>query len=316
MKCVNWHSVENASSIFTIIDSDFCKMRDRYANSLPNFENSQSLILVSDYSGETEGSPYQVLSFLLVGINDCIVWNKERNNFRKKHFSNNRRMAFKNLNDNQRRKALIPFLETANQLPGLLFSIAIDHSIDTLFDGNAPLDLDNPDFQEFITWKPKVLEKAFRIVHFAAFLTAGFSSPNQNVLWFSDEDNIAANFSRLTQLTKVFASVLSNYLGHYLAHIRCGTTKNDDGSLLIEDFASIPDLVAGAISEQLILGQNEPEFDNIFWLLRSGFTNKTSSITLWLSDSDQPLKRFFCMIKPVKESTALNVSWFHFYNQT
>jgi hypothetical protein len=225
-------------------------------------------------------------------------------------------MAFKNLNDNQRKKALIPFLETANQLPGLLFSIAIDHSIDTLFDGNAPLDLDNPDFQEFRTWKPKVLEKAFRIVHFAAFLTAGLSSPNQNVLWFSDEDNIAANLTRLTHLTKAFASVLSNYLSHNLAHIRCGTTKNDDGSLLIEDLTSIPDLVAGAISEQLILGQEEPEFDNIFWVLRPGYTSKTSTITWWLSDTHHPLKRYFCLIKPQKGSSALNVSWFHFYNQS
>lgn len=290
-------------------------MRDKYANSLPILQTSPSLIMASDYSGESEKSPFQVLSFLLVGIKDCLVWNKDRNDFREKHFPNNRRMAFKNLNDNQRQQALLPFLKTANQLPGLLFTIAIDNSINTLFDGNLPLDLDNPDFTEFKSWKPKVLEKAFRIVHFAAFLTAGFSSPYQNVLWFSDEDNIAANISRLNQLTKIFAYVLSNYLTHNLTHIRCGTTKNDDGSLLIEDLTSIPDLVAGAISEQLILGQDEPELENTFWVLRSGYTGKTSSISWWLSDVNQPLKRLFCLVKPVKGSSALNVSWFHFYNQ-
>lgn len=153
-------------------------------------------------------------------------------------------------------------------------------------------------------------------MHFAAFLTAGLSSSSQNVLWFSDEDNIAANFSRLTQLTNVFAYILSNYLKHDLAHIRCGTTKNDDGSLLIEDLTSIPDLVAGAISEQLIISEDEPEFEDIFWVMRPGYTSKTNSITWWLSNENHPLKRYFCMIKPLKESTALNVSWFHFYNQS
>lgn len=311
-----WHSVNNASSIFTIIDTDLCRMRDKYANSLPDFHTSSSLIVASDYSGENDKSPYQILSFLFAGINDCLAWNKNRKDFREKHFPNNRRMAFKNLNDYQRQKALIPFLETANQLPGLLFTIAIDNSINTLFNGNAPLDLDNPDFQEFQTWKPKVLEKAFRIMHLAAFLTAGLSSPSQNVLWVSDEDSIAANFSRLTQLTNVFAYILSNYLKHDLTHIRCGTTNNDDGSLLIEDLTSIPDLVAGAISEQLIISEDEPEFEDIFWVMRPGYTSKTNSITWWLSNENHPLKRYFCMIKPLKESTALNVSWFHFYNQS
>lgn len=310
-----WHSVKNATSLFSILDSDFCKMRDKYVNSLPILQASPSLIVASDYSGESEKSPFQVFSFLLVGIDDCLVWNKVRSNFRENFFSNNRRMAFKNLNDNQRKQALLPFLKIADQLSGILFTIAIDNTIDTLFEGKAPLDLNNPDFQAFRSWKPKVLEKAFRIVHLAAFLAAGFSFPNQNILWFSDEDSIVANFSRLTQLTNIFASVLGGYLNHDLTHIRCGTTKNDDGTLLIEDLTSIPDIVAGAINEQLILSQDEPEFQNIFWLLRPDFTNKTSSITRWLSDVNQPLKRYFCVVRPQKAPHLFDVSWFHFYNQ-
>lgn len=315
MDFLPWHSVKNATSIFSILDSDFCKMKRMNANSLPIFQASPSLIIASDYSGESEKSPFQVLSFLLVGIDDCLVWNKVRSDFRGNYFPNNRRMAFKNLNDNQRKQALLPFLKIADQLPSILFTIAIDNSIDTLFEGKAPLDLDNPDFQEFRSWKPKVLEKAFRIVHLAAFLAAGFSSPNQNILWFSDEDSIVANSSRLTQLTNIFGSVLGGYLDHDLTHIRCGTTKNDDGTLLIEDLTSIPDIVAGAISEQLILSQEEPEFQDIFWLLRSDFTSKTRAITWWLSDVNQPLKRYFCVVRSQKAPYLFNVSWFHFYNQ-
>jgi hypothetical protein len=57
----------------------------------------------------------------------------------------------------------------------------------------------------------------------------------------------------------------SALLAHYLAEpgatrvqrlfedwgrIRCGTMKCDNGSLQIEDFVAIPDLIAGALSEQ------------------------------------------------------------------
>lgn len=315
MDTIPWHSVKNTASIFSIINSDFCLMQEKYPNSLPIFQTSSGIIIASDYSGENEKSPYQVFSFLLVGIDECLEWNEVRNGFRKEYFPNDRRMAFKNLNDNQRRQALSPFLKLANQLPGFLFTIAIDKTIDTLFEGKAPIDLGNQEFHDFKTWKPKVLEKAFRIVHFAAFLTAGFSFPNQNILWFSDEDSVVANFPRLTQLTNIFASVLSGYVNHNLAHIRFGTTNNDDGTLIIEDLTSIPDLVAGAISEQLILSQEEPEFQNVFWLMRPDFTRKTSLITRWLSDVNYPLKRCFFVVRSQPPPNLFNVSWFHFHNQ-
>ena len=77
------------------------------------------------------------------------------------------------------------------------------------------------------------------------------------MFWFSDEDEIAANPQRLTLLTKLWANVISNYTVHSLRHLKCGTTGSDDGSNEIEDFAAIPDLVAGALSDLLtsIAGQ-------------------------------------------------------------
>src|ERR1039457_1632510 len=86
---------------------------------------------------------------------------------------------------------------------------------------------------------------------------AGLSQKNQDVFWFSDEDEIAANPQRLTLLTKMWANVISNYPVHSLRHLKCGTTRSDDGSNEIEDFAAIPDLVAGALSDLLtsIAGQ-------------------------------------------------------------
>ena len=145
---------------------------------------------------------------------------------------------------------------------------------------------------------------------------AGLSSEWHNVLWFTDEDEIAANQERLTHLTNLVAWVGSMYLPFSLGHLRCGTTQSDDGSMRIEDLAAVPDMIAGAISEQMRLNkQVGPDIPNVFWMHRGDFTSKTSNITRWLTDVRKPLKRVFCLVDSVTDSNDLSVSWFHFHNQ-
>jgi len=48
-------------------------------------------------------------------------------------------------------------------------------------------------------------------------------------------------------------NILSNYVKHDLGQLRCGTTNCDNGSLQIEDLATIADLAAGATSEMATL---------------------------------------------------------------
>ena len=109
---------------------------------------------------------------------------------------------------------------------------------------NPPLDLSNPDFGAYRSWKPKVLEKAFFIVHTLAFLLAGLGAPMQNVLWFTDEDSIAANEKRVSELTQLLSWISCLYMPFMMGQVRCGTSKSDDGSRQIEDYLAIPDLVA------------------------------------------------------------------------
>jgi hypothetical protein len=83
----------------------------------------------------------------------------------------------------------------------------------------------------------------------------------------------------------------------------------------IEDLAAIPDMVAGAISEEINL---EPVFPSepskFFWLHRGDFSEKTSFITLWLTDTKKPLKKIFCSIDSIANSGNTTVSIFHFHN--
>jgi hypothetical protein len=253
---------------------------------------------------------------MITTLNDFQKWEPERRKLRVENLPDNRRMSFKGLNDIQKQKTLKPFLTSAETMSGLVFTVAIESNIKTLFEGKSPVNLDNPDFFMFKSWKPKVLENAFRTVHFLSFLLAGIAHPLQNVLWFSDEDEIAANPERIKQLTNLVAWIGSSYLDFDLGHLRCGTTKSDDGSKQIEDLTAIPDMVAGAISEQVNL---EPVFPSepskFFWLHRGDYSEKTSFITLWLTDTKKPLKRIFCSIDSVANSGNTKVSLFHFHNR-
>lgn len=311
-----WRPIQTEGEIFRIIDEGIRKLVIRTPNSFPDLRSTSTILITSDYSGEHSGSRYQVLSILIADIEKGKQWDEERTKLRMEFLSDNRRMSFKGLNDQQRQRALKPFLEASNNIPGLVFTIAIDSTIKSLFEDPAPLDLNNPDFAAFKEWKPKILEKASRVVHFISFLLAGISRPGQNILWFTDEDSIAANPNRLRQLTNLFAWVASSYLTFDLGHLRCGTTQCDDGSLAIEDLAAIPDLIAGAVSDQLQLAHDvEPDIPGVFWIHRGDFSEKTSFITWWLADTTKPLKRVLCLLDRVPNSTSINVSWFHFHNQ-
>jgi hypothetical protein len=124
------------------------------------------------------------------------------------------------------------------------------------------------------------LDKAFFAVHVLGVLLAGLAAPGQNVMWFTDEDSIAANDDRVRELTQLFAWISSQYLTFNLGHCRCGTSKCDDGSRQIEDFLAIPDMIAGALAEQMQLRIEGPsELSTVFWMHRGDFSE-------WVTLSD------------------------------
>lgn len=211
--------------------------------------NGPCLFAASDYGGAHRQSSYEIYSVLLSDLMYCDAWQRARVGIRTKFLADGRRMSYKGLNDGHRRRALVPFLAAADKIPGMCVSLAVSKSVGTLFQrDSSPI---NPALTDCLAWSKSLFERVLRIVHVVSFWIAGLSRPNQDVLWFSDEDEIAANPETLKLLTKVWANVMNNYTVHPLRHLRCGTTKCDDGSKSIEDFAAIPDLVAGGLSDLL-----------------------------------------------------------------
>lgn len=214
---------------------------------------SDTLVVTSDYSGHHKGSAYEVYSLLITGSAGWARWEQERLQLRTSTELGRRRMSFKGLNDTRKRTALVPFLDAANLLFGVCVSVLVPTGMASLFEAGDSFDMTEPTLAPYAHVKPKVFERMMRVVHLVSFFVAGLSSPGQDVLWFTDVDDIAANDERVADLTNVWAAVLSNYLQHNLRHIRCGTTQCDNGTLQIEDLASIPDLAAGSLGEMLTL---------------------------------------------------------------
>ena len=311
-----WNSLNIAERTFIgVLNSQFSNLDTKYRNVFPNLASARTLLIASDYSGESHDSNFNVSSFLITSLESWAKWEPERIQVRQDFLSDSRRMSFKRLTDKRRQRALCPLLDAASELEGLSLSVAVDKRCDALFN-SPPLELSNPDFDAYQSWKPKVLDKAFFVVHMLALLLAGLGAPMQNVLWFTDEDSIAANDKRIGELTQLFAWISSIYLPFTLGHMRCGTAQSDDGSRQIEDYIAIPDLVAGALSEQLNLRTPlNNDAGDIFWLYRPDMSNKTKSITSWFSDASCSLKRLFCVIEPHSDRIGHKISCHHFYNQ-
>ncbi len=164
------------------------------------------------------------------------------------------------------------------------------------------------------SWDPKVRERLLRILHFTAFLISGLSAPTQDVLWFIDEDEIAANTNQLTRLTQLLAGVSASYMSNQPGHLRCGTTRSDPGSLWLEDIVAICDLGAGALCE-IATGmsrQSSHPVGKVITPIPSGLSGKTRLLATWLSSETVNLQKLTCMIELSTESQSIEskiINW-------
>lgn len=305
------------NTIFDSINNSMVNFMSRYDKDIPNLKSAKNLMCFSDYSGEESEANYYLYSFLIIDGDSIGEWDKLRTRIRQEILPDLRRISFKNYRDKLSRKYIHEYLKLANELPGYLFLFAFDKKIKSIFPNDTPINLENPDFKKFNNWTKDTLEKTFRIIHLLSFLVAGLSKENQNFTWITDNDKIAANEERIIQLTELFSYILSSYLNHNLGHIRVGTTSSDDGSRLIEDLCSIPDLAAGAYSDQLkttkdVFEKNTP---NIFWMSLPDFRKKTAELTWWLVSSKKNLCRL-CFKFDNIENDKLDFGFYHFFDRS
>jgi len=192
----------------------------------------------------------------------------------------------------------MPFLEAANHIFGLLFILAIDRRIRSVFDTPSGLVDAVSDIPELSGWKPQSVERLMRTIHVSSLLMRGLSGPGQDLWWFTDEDEIAANEGRLRSMVNIFARVSSHYLSHNMRHMKIGTTESDTGRRDIEDYVAICDLAVGAVHECLASEGLKAALETPSLFIPKGRVKlaKVSQIMDWLSDNREPLKRMIVVL--------------------
>jgi hypothetical protein len=282
--------------IGSLLASVFDKAARSRPHAFPNVESrGQTLLMVADFGGQHKGEHYDTYAFLVLDLERNCNWLERQQLFRRTVMPNARRMSFKAMNDNRRRQGFIPFLKLAADIKGWLVVFAVSKTGGSVFGRTESVDKG----EDLLSgWKPSVRERLLRVIHLSAFLLSGLSSPGQSVLWIIDEDEIAANVRQLTQITKVFARISSNLINHDLRHLRCGTTRSDDGRLVLEDLAAVADLGAGALSEVATAMINQGLFPRrgVITALPTTLTLKSRVLATWFASDVGSLRRLCCFI--------------------
>ena len=266
--------------------------------------------MLCDIGGSQKSQPFETYSFLVLDLDQNAYWLQGQSEFRKRVFTQHRRMAFKAMNDGARRRALRPFLRLSEVLNGVLVTFAIHKTErpEIGFGGAAEDDLVG-------LWKPAVIDRMMWMVYLGAFLVSGLSVGGQDVKFILDEDEVAANAPQLTKLTEIFGRAVANQQGPMMGHLRCGTTNSDDGSLALEDLAALPDLTAGAVAEFVCTFATEGAgpLSPLIQRLPSSVSWKTRMIMPSALSSGESLARLICLINGVPGSTnwrATTPEWF------
>ena len=282
----------------SLLDRGMQAIQSSQPNALPVLRSTTGITVASDYS---ESTSYETLSFLFTR-NDLLGESASaRYEIRKQLSSRNRNeMSYKKLNDSFRHSLLTPFLRAANGIHGISITVAIHKKVESLFKFPGKLKADEFGSQ-FSHWKNDSLEKALRITNLVGFFTAGFCEPKQDVLWITDEDPIVASETHLKQTRFLCKTALAQYSNGAAWDLICKTTSRDDGSMVYEDLAAIPDLVAGAVSDAFTKYyelDNFPGLGSELVPLPESLKQKSSEIIDWYSDDSYPLKRIVCLVPP------------------
>jgi hypothetical protein len=304
-----WNNVTSPVGVLQVVNAKIAATCAANPFQLPDFSRSSALVLASDYSGEHQSSPYVVFTFIVTSGDALAVWENERQIVRHQHRLRGRRMSYTKLRDNVKSRALPAFLSAMGRFDALICSVAVNKEITSIFDASGRVDFAEWGLEAWSDWDQATFEKMLRITHTAAFLIAGMATADQNVLWVTDEDAIAANPHRLDQLTQQFAHLLDRYLTCKLRHIRCGTTAGDTGILDVEDLASIPDLVGGAFSELLaaLHARGARISDRLTLAQPDNLPAKASQILSWLA-SRRGLRTLAYVVEPGKSKADIEVT--------
>ncbi len=244
---------------------------------------SPLMFIFSDYGGAHKGACFEVMSFLITtpqGISNFLVHRQE---LRQGPLGFQRRMSYKALGDKVRLNSLPAFFDAADRVTGLLVCFAIDKGAAYRLQEGPPT---GSEVGQLGLWAPKAFRKLTTIGHLAGILVQGLRRDRQDLLWITDEDEIAPNTEKHAEATRILGHLLSCYGSGPMGHFRFGTTASDPGDLHIEDLVALPDLAAGCLNDVLTYISPHPEsptVERLYIPTGGGTSAKTRLVAEWLA---------------------------------
>jgi hypothetical protein len=209
---------------------------------------SKHFFVFSDYGGSHKSATHLTYSYLF--FEDLpSIWLREVAILRRSTLTDGRRISFKRMNDGERQRAIVPFLQAADSLPGHLVTIAVDKRKRQLATGANSLQLWRRLHGLNGKWNSKSFEDMARKCLFFAVLTSVFGRPRSNISWITDQDEFVANEHRLDDAQNFAARILAQYIPEKSGIFAMNHAAIDAPDLQYEDLCSVPDLAAGMTAD-------------------------------------------------------------------
>jgi hypothetical protein len=264
-----------------------------FPGSLPNLRGCSKLCALIDWGGQDRTAKFSSLAILLADEPGCESWYRLREQVRRNHLPDERRLSYKSLSDRVRQRALLPFLVAADEIPGLLFTILVDRDIPTLTEETdlpPKVDFAGAVFGRDDYWRLELTAQ------FLGFLLAGLSDPGQKGQLIVDEDNIVANPSQQTAVCTALSLAMKDRVPHQLGGWTVSSPALATDKLMVEDLLAVVDLAAGALADVASSGLSGTKVGFVP-ANPSVLKPKTVPIVTWLALGERSLKRLALIVR-------------------
>jgi hypothetical protein len=280
----------------------------REPGSLVDVRGSQEFLLACDFAGAHSEAQYEAFAFLLGAITQTGPWMQAREEVRDQLLNGRGEMSYKALNDARRQRALAPFLMAANLFPGNLVVVIVSKKLKRLFDNPG----DRVLFPELIVavrnWNMKSFHRLLLVATIGALLTSGLAESSQDLLWVTDQDEIAPNPTKHDHAGHVIHHCLGRYAPDLRGVLTFATTEANVDKFLLRDAVAITDLAAGCLVDAF--GASKRGSERALWVSpAASLTRKAQVILDWFAQRDHTLRRLVICLDPSDDGT-INLSVF------
>jgi hypothetical protein len=179
---------------------------------------------------------------------------------------------------------------TANLFPANLVVVMVSKKLKRLFDNPG----DGVLFPELIVavrnWNLKSFHRLLLVATLGALLTSGLVASAQDLLWVTDQDEIAPNPTKHDHAGYVIHHCLSRYAPTLCGLLTFATTEANVSNSLLRDAVAITDLAAGCLVDALCACERAPE--RSLWVSPTApLTRKARVILDWFAQREHVLRR-------------------------